>query len=309
MTISHHPFRFGVSMFSFQGPPPHLIQDWRTLARKAEDLGYATMLLPDHLPLLPAPVPALMAAADATTTLRVGSFVFNNMLRHPAVLASELATLDALSHGRVELGLGAGNPIPGEFEALGLTNDRPGVRVRKLEETIQIIKGFFSNEPFTYSGEYYSVKDLTGSPTTVQRPHPPLFLAAGQERMLTLAAHEADIVAVQPLFRADAQGRPDPRMFTAEAMDEQIARLRNLAGERFSSLELNSQIRSLTITNGSSQETSATAGNSLSSFTGSVKQICEQLYANRERFGFSYIVVTMDHMETLAPVVAQLAGK
>jgi probable F420-dependent oxidoreductase len=305
MTATHRAFRFGV-VFGLRDP--QTLQDWRSLARKAEDLGYSTILLPDHPPVLAAPIPALMAAADATTTLRVGTYVFNNMLRNPAVLASDVATLDVFSNGRVELGLGAGNPFEGEFEALGLTNDTPGVRVRKLEEAVQVIKGYFSHEPFTFSGQHYTIKELTGFPAALQRPHPPIHLAAGQERMLTLAAHHADIITVQPRFRPG-----EPRLaVTAEGMDHQIARLRELAGERFSSLELSTQIRNLTITNGSAQESTDDGQQNsgfFSSIVGSVEQICERLYANRERFGFSYIVVMADNLEAFAPVVAHLAGK
>ena len=304
MTVTHRAFRFGVS-FGLQNT--QTLQNWRDLARKTEDLGFATLLLLDH-PTLAAPIPALMTAADATTTLRVGTYFSNNMLRHPAVLANEIATLDVFSNGRVELGLGAGNPFPGEFEAIGLTNDAPGVRVRKLEEAVQVIKDFFSHEPFTFSGKYYTINELTGSPATLQRPHPPIHLAAGQERMLTLAARHADIITVQPPVRADEAHLP----VTLEAMDRQIARLRELAGERFSSLELSTQMRNLTITSGSEQKSTSDGQQGPQNFgsvAGSVEQICEQLYAYRERFGFSYFVLRADNMEALAPIVTRLAGK
>jgi probable F420-dependent oxidoreductase len=303
MTVTHRTFRFGTG---FELRNPQTLQNWRDLARKTEDLGFATLLLLDH-PMLAAVFPMLVAAADATTTLHVGTYFSNNTLRHPAVLANEIATLDVLSNGRVELGLGAGNPFPGEFEAFGLTNDAPGVKVRKLEEAVQVIKGFFSHEPFTFSGQYYSINELTGFPATIQRPHPPIHMAAGQERTLTLAAHHADIITVQPPVRASEAHLP----VTLEAMDRQIARLRELAGDRFSSLELCTQIR-ITITSGSAQESPSDGKprpENFGSVTGSVEQICEQLYAYRERFGFSYFVLRSDNMEALAPIVTRLTGK
>jgi probable F420-dependent oxidoreductase len=304
MTATHHAFRFGV-VFSLNNA--QILQDWRNTARRVEDLGYGTLLIPDHPPVWAAPIPAMMVAAEATTTLRVGTYVFDNMLRNPAVLASDIATLDTFSNGRVEIGLGAGNPFGNEFEALGLTNDTPGVRVRKLEESVQIIKGFFSREPFSFTGQHYTAKGLIGFPTGVQRPHPPIHLAAGQKRMLTLAAHHADIITVQPSFRAVEPGQPTP----LEALDSQIAFLRELAGERFPSIELSTQIRNLTITSSPAQASDDAQQDTraFGSVVGTVEQICEQIIARRERFGFSYIAVMEDNMETFAPIVARLAGK
>lgn len=303
MTTPHRAFRFGVAV-GLRGDETLL--NWRDLARKAEDLGYSTVLLPDHPPVLASPIAAMMAAADATTTLRVGTYVFDNMLRNPAVLASDIATIDVLSNGRVEIGLGAGNPFEGEFEALGLTFDKPGVRVGKLEEAIQVFKGFFSQEAFNFSGRYYSAQNLIGFPAPVQRPHPPIHLAAGQERMLTLAARHADIITIQPSYRVT-----DLRQaITVEAMESQVARLRELAGERFSAIELSTQIRNLTITDGSSQPTEEPQRTwGFGSATGTIEEICEQIYANRERFGFSYITVMADKLDTFAPIVERLAGK
>ncbi|MEO5953821.1 MAG: TIGR03621 family F420-dependent LLM class oxidoreductase, partial [Chloroflexia bacterium] len=183
-------FRFGVVSASTESR-----KDWVELARKAEDLGYSTFLLPDHFVNPLAAVPALSVAAAATTTLRVGSFVFDNDFRHPAMLAKEAATLDLLSDGRFEIGIGAGWHGP-EYEQTGIPFDPPGVRVGRLEEAVAIIKKFFTGEPVTFAGNHYTINGLVGLPTSVQRPHPPIFLAGGGKRVLSLAGREADIVGL-----------------------------------------------------------------------------------------------------------------
>lgn len=191
--MSYRPFRFGV-LCEQMGTR----QAWVDLASQIEDTGYATMLIRDHVIAEPfgdqfAPLIALMAAADATTVLRVGTLVLNNDYRHPVQLAREAATLDVLSQGRLELGLGAGWARH-EYEQAGLPFDPLGARVSRLQETLQVLKGLWSNEPLTFSGSSYRTEHLQGFPRPVQRPHPPLLLGAGGRRMLELAAREADIV-------------------------------------------------------------------------------------------------------------------
>ncbi|HKB46999.1 MAG TPA: TIGR03621 family F420-dependent LLM class oxidoreductase, partial [Ktedonobacterales bacterium] len=190
-----HPFRFGVI-----GEHLSSAEAWSTTARQAEQLGYSTLFIRDHFIPDPfgdqfAPMIALMAAADATKTLRVGSLVLDNDYRHPVILAKEAATLDVLSNGRFELGLGAGWAKT-EYQQAGLSFDAPGVRVGRLEEAVQVIKGLFADEPLTFSGTYYRIDQLNGYPKAIQQPHPPILIGASGKRMLAIAAREANSIGI-----------------------------------------------------------------------------------------------------------------
>jgi probable F420-dependent oxidoreductase len=188
-------FRFGVVAMQ-----PRSRQEWAEHARKVEALGYATLLMADHFGDLLAPFPALVAAADVTTTLRLGTLVICNDFRHPAVLAQEAATLDLLSDGRVELGLGAGW-LRAEYERTGILFEPGPVRVARLEESVRIVKGLLAGETVTFAGQHYTVTDLPGLPRPVQQPHPPLLVAGGGRRILTLAAREAGWTKPTPCRR------------------------------------------------------------------------------------------------------------
>jgi probable F420-dependent oxidoreductase len=194
-------FRFGVQ--EHRAPSA---KAWKEKAREVESLGYATLYLPDHFTDQVGPIAALMAAADATTTLRVGSLVFDNDYRHPVVLAKEAATLDLLSEGRLDLGLGAGW-MASDYEQAGIPFDSAGTRISRMEEALTIIKGLFTGEPFTFAGEHYRLTSMEGSPRPVQRPHPPILLGGGGRRMLRIAAREADIVNVNFDLREGAVNR------------------------------------------------------------------------------------------------------
>ena len=174
--MKKRPYRFGVAT---EGAPSR--EKWAAKARKAEELGYSTFLVPDHFVNEFLPMVALMSAADATSTLRLGSFVFDNDFRHPALLAKEAATLDLLSGGRLELGIGAGWHRP-EYDQVGLSFDSAGVRISRLQEALQIIKAFFVEESVTFTGKYYTVTDLKGTPKPVQHPHPPFFMGGGGKK-------------------------------------------------------------------------------------------------------------------------------
>ena len=187
----YRPFRFGVTAAY---APSHTA--WITTARRAEELGYATLLLPDRTTVGSlAPIPALAVAAQATTSLRVGSYVFCNEYRHPVLLAREAATLDLLSNGRFELGLGAGvGPV--EFQQMGIPFANAGTRVGHLEESLQLLKQLFTEETVNFSGKYYTITELKGNIRPVQQPHLPILVASSGERMLKLAAREANIIAI-----------------------------------------------------------------------------------------------------------------
>src|SRR5947209_11591382 len=214
MFLMKKTFRFGVVT---GGHPSR--SAWIALAQRVEELGYSSLLLPDVLGTPLATITALAVAATATTTLRVGSYVCVNDYRHPALLAREIATLDQLSDGRVELGLGAGN-WPHEYQQLGMPFDQAGTRVSRFAEGLSIIKEFFTAETVNFSGNYYTIVELRSLPRPMQRPHPPILIGSSGRRMLTLAAREADIILPTP------------------PTEEKIGWIREAAGELFDHLEL-----------------------------------------------------------------------
>jgi probable F420-dependent oxidoreductase len=293
----------------------------REIARKVEELGYSTLLLPDHLGDQLSPVPALIAAAGATSTLRVGSLVFDNDFRHPVMLAKEAATLDVLCDGRLELGVGAGWMRP-EYERAGIPFDRARVRIARMEETILIIKGLFADGPVDFTGQHYTISGLEGFPKPVQRPHPPLHIGGGGKLLLSVAAREADIIGFLPRARPDGQGQ-DILDGTAEALEQKISWVREEAGARFADLELGILVAQVFTTQDREQMAQLLAstlarGVEVSTdvilqapylLIGTIEQMCEDLLARRERYGISYISVFEQSLETLAPVVARLANR
>lgn len=314
-----HPFRFGLQA----GAPPHgwaapgASGAWRDLARKVEDLGYSTLTVPDHLDDQLHPSVALMAAADATTTLRLGTLVYCNDYRHPVVLAKEAATLDLLSDGRLELGLGAGW-MTTDYEAAGIRLDRPGVRIDRLAEAITVVKGLLADEPLTFAGRHYAITELNGTPKPVQRPHPPIAIGGGGRRILTLAAHEADIIGLNISLTAgqiDASAGPTA---TAESTHEKVRWIRDAAGSRFDGIELQVRVHLAAVTDDvpalaevmgpAFGLTPQQAIDSPHALAGTENQIVEMLQQRREQFGISYIGFGADALDAMAPVVARLAG-
>src|ERR1700719_2164953 len=196
-SLNIKPFRFGVNVRSAESRA-----EWQAKARKIEALGYQILNLPDHLTDLVSPLPALVSAAEATTTIRVGTNVLNNDLRHPVLVAREAAAVDLLTDGRFELGLGAGS-IQSEYDQVGLDFDRGAVRVDRLTEAVTVIKGLLRGEQVTFAGQHYRVTGHTIAPLPVQKPHPPMLIGGNGTRLLTLAAREADIVGLSGVtFRA-----------------------------------------------------------------------------------------------------------
>ena len=307
------PFRFGVITESTSSR-----EQWVALVRKAEDLGYSTFLLADHFVNEFPPLVALMAAADATKTLRVGSFVFDNDFRHPALLAKEIATLDLLSDGRFELGIGAGWHRP-EYDQVGLSFESAGIRISRLEEAVQIIKQFFTKDAVNFAGKHYKVTGLQAFPKPVQRPYLPIFIGGGGKRMLSLAGREADIIGIH--IKVNDDGTVDPWERSEAAIAQKVEWVRQAAGERFPSLELNMLISAIIITEDRQQavqqyirekgRVGVTAEQLLANpyfLIGNVEQITEHLQRLREVFGISYFVVGPEYMEVFAPVVGRLAG-
>lgn len=290
-----HPFRFGIVNSSAQSGA-----EWIARARRAEELGYSTMLMVDRLLTPLAPLTALAMAAGATTTLRVGSHVFCNDYRHPALLAKEAATLDFLSGGRFELALGSGVGET-DFQQLGLSFDSAGTRVSRLEEALSIIKPLLSGETVSVAGKYYTVTTIKGLPRPVQQPHPPIFLAASGKRMLAIAAREADIIAITAYVKTS--GAPED-----VSLEQKIAWVREAAGERFAQIEFAHTVYYLTITD-SPVEATPLAGWSIPQKPMSTEQASAYLQEQRQLYGFSYIQIADNQMENFAPVVARLAGK
>ncbi|MDQ2714648.1 MAG: TIGR03621 family F420-dependent LLM class oxidoreductase [Chloroflexota bacterium] len=277
---------------------------WVSIARRAEELGYATLLMPDRTTAgTLAPMPALAVASAVTSSLRVGSYVFCNGYRHPVLLAREAATLDLLSNGRFELGLGTGVSSV-EFEQMGMPFASAGARIGQLEETIQVIKQLFTEEEaVNFSGKYYTVTEMKGNIKPVQKPHIPILVAGAGERMLRLAAREADIIAIGS--KISARGA-DP---TDASLEQKIAWIKEAAGQRFAELELSQTIFDLEITDSGTPLFPQAGGWSMPKRPLSTEQAVAHLLEERERYGFSYLHVSTQQMENFAPLLARLAGK
>lgn len=299
--MTQRPFRFGVvAAFVRTG------DEWAEKARRIEGLGYATLVIPDNIAHTLAPFPALAWAAAATRTLRVGAYVFANDYRNPVMLAKEAASLDLLTGGRFELGIGAGRPTATSDNAmLGIPFDAGGVRVARLAESLALIKPLLTGDEVSATGPHYAAADARISPGPVQRPRPPLLVAGSGKRLLTLAAREADIVAL---------GVP-PTEGEVGVM-EKVGWLRAAAGERFEQLEINLNLMAVggRMPRWIAAQFGANAGalarsDAIPVLAGTTDEMCDRLLARRERFGISYIMVSDELMEALAPVVERLAGR
>ena len=318
--MTEQRFRFGIVGESIRSPKELVEQ-----ARRAEDLGYATLLLRDHFVGEPfgdqlAPMVALTAAAVATSTLRVGTLVLDNDYRHPVMLAKEAATLDAISDGRLELGIGAGW-LRDEYLSAGMSFDPGGVRVNRLEESIQVVKGLLSGSAVTFAGEHYSVSDLTTFPRPVQRPHPPLLVGAGSKRMLGIAGREADVVGILPRALSNGTISEDPSERTPEATAQKVEWIRDGAGDRFDQVELSMMISPVLADDhhNAAERFAAQRGwrglgadhvlQMPSVFVGPLDRVVDVMQARRDEYGFSYYVVSDRAIETFAPVVDRLSGR
>src|SRR5579872_5352626 len=267
---------------------------WIALALRVEELGYSSLLLPDVLGTPLATLTALAVAATATTKLRIGSYVIVNDYRNPALLAREIATLDLLSDGRVELGLGAGN-WSHEYQQLGIPFDKPGTRVSRFAEGLSIIKQFFTAETVNFSGQYYTTTALRPLPRPVQQPHPPILIGSSGRRMLTIAAREADIILPIATQRADIK--------------ERIGWIREAAGERFEHLELGKAAFGIELTDGPVAAAPSFPGMPVESRPMTTQQAVEHLLEQRDHLGISYIQIQERQLENFTPILAHLNGK
>lgn len=308
-----HPrtFRFGVQA---RGIGPR--QEWLDTVRRVEDNGYSTFLVLDHFVRGLDPIAALGAAAVATTSLRLGSMVFDNDFRHPAVLAKAAATIDVLSGGRFELGLGAGW-LREEYQQTGIPFDPPGVRIDRMIEAVHFLKRAFVEDEVTFSGEHYSATNLVMQPKVVQQPYPPILIGGGSKRILTVAGQEADIVGLTT--RALPDGSKDTKDMTAAATRRKVEWVREAAGRRFDDIELTIMVSNVVVT-----EDRVAAADRLAVdmhvcpeevlaspqvLIGTIDEMVEDLRGRREELDLSYFVILEGDMEKLAPVVARLAGQ
>ena len=308
----HRGFRFGV-----QVSKETTTKGWAELARRTEAAGYEVLTMPDHFTDQLAPIPALMAAASATTTLRVGALVFDNDYKHPVILAKELATIDLLSEGRLEIGLGAGWMLS-DYEEAGIPYDSPKVRIDRFIEGVAVIRGAMADGSFSFSGDHYTITNYNGQPKPVQA-RPPLLIGGGGKRVLSYAAREADIIGINGTMTAGVVGPEALSTMTAESVDEKVAIVAAAGAHRINDIEMNIRTFFVKVTN----DRAATVDGISSMFgvskdmidaspfalIGSVEECIEQLLERRERWGFSYTIVGAENIDECAPIVAALRGK
>ena len=300
-----HKFRFAVLNTG------NSLDEWQAFARKAEDLGFSTLVVQDHFAPQLAPLPALVAAGAVTSRIRLGTIVLDNDFRHPAALAKEAATVDVLTGGRLELGVGAGWMMA-DYEKTGLVFGPPAERLERLRETVKIVKAFFTEDSVTFEGKHYKIAGLDSHPKPAQKPHPPIMIGGRQKRMLSFAAREADIVSISMLDRR-VPGEPPPPSFS-----EKVGWVRAAAGPFFESIEIHANGSNITVTDDARGALAALsdrlkitpeeAVESPANLVGSVDAIAEKMHEWREKCGLSYLAVNVRVMDAVAPLVAKLTG-
>lgn len=320
------PFRFGLQSYA-----PETAEQWRTLARRAETIGFSTLSVADHVigpgPALRAThhpvqtvaaIPAMAVAAEATERIRIGARVLCVDYRHPVMLAKELATLDFFSGGRLEMGLGAGW-LANEYEAMGVPFEPAGVRLDRLEETIELLRASFGDGELDQRGDHVHAVGFEAVPKPVQRPMPPLMIGGGSRRVLGIAGREADIVSLNFDNSSGKLGADGVGSSTAELTDQKIAWIRDAAGDRFDALELEIGAYFTVVTDGAADEVVARMAGAFGldpatfvehphALIGSVDAICDRLLERRERYGISYVTFGAAAMESVAPIVTRLSG-
>ncbi|MEZ4660391.1 MAG: TIGR03621 family F420-dependent LLM class oxidoreductase [Caldilineaceae bacterium] len=318
MTVSRN-FRFGTAIQASSR------FDLIDQIRRVEQLGYDAVTVNDHVSMPRwGPISMLAAVAALSSSLSLSSTVFGNDFRHPALLANEAATIDLISDGRLELGIGTGWWEP-DYAQAGIPFEAPGTRVSRLIEAIHVMKGLFSDEPCTFSGKHYTIRNLNGMPKPIQRPHPRILIGGGGKRMLSLAAREANIVSINPTTK---DGTMDFQTYSPDAFDQKVEWIRQAAGTRFDELELHSMLFGVIITDDQQQAAdswirqvesmvNAPIGLSVEDvlaspyiLMGTVDQMVAKLEFCRDKYGVSYFTTaSMISMDILGPVIAQIKGK
>ena len=305
-------FRFAVDLHR-----PLAGRSWPDSVREVEALGYSTMFVPDHFDEGVGPIAALATAAAITTTLNVGPLVFDCDFRHPAVLARELATIDLLSEGRLEVGLGAGWKTL-DYTRSGIPMDAPRVRVDRMIEHTQVLRGLFAGGSFSFAGEHYTITDLDGTPTPHRSGGPPILIGGGGRRVLRFAGSVADIVGVNASIHSGEIDTAAAQDALPERIDEKVAWVREGAGDRFDDLELNAWLAVAEVTDVAAEVAEqlavvfatdpASVLDSPLTLVGSASEIVVRLLERRDRWGYSYTVIPGDKARDFAPIVAELTG-
>jgi probable F420-dependent oxidoreductase len=310
-----HPrrFRFGVQLNqAFDGC------SWTESVRELEALGYSTLFVPDHVDSGMGPLTAMAAAVTATTTLKVAPLVLDCDFRHPGIVSRELATIDLLSEGRIEVGLGAGWKRV-DYTQTGIPMDRPGIRVDRMIEHAKVLRALWSGAPVDFSGEHYEITGLVGSPAPHTPGGPPVIIGGGAPRVLRFAGEFADIVGVNPSIHSGEIDTDAARDAQADRIDQKLEWVREGAGDRFDDLELNAWVAAAEFTDdpvGFADQVAPLFGaadgeellSSPMTLIGNVASLIDELNRRRDRWGYSYIVVPGDHARAFAPLVAALAG-
>lgn len=308
--VADRAFRFGTGDVSAASR-----EQLFSLSRKVEDLGYNVYFASDHFtPTLAASL-ALLAVAEATQKLRICSYVYDNDFRHPALLAKEAATLDLLSTGRFDFGIGAGW-LGSDYAMTGIQFDPPNVRASKLIESVEIVKRLLSGEKVTFAGSFYNLTEMEPFPPPLQTPHPPILIGGAGKRVLSLAAREANIVSLVPRSKDGAIDLSDSSL---AATARRIQWIRESAGERFDALELNTLVFRVIVTDHRQQAVDQLARewsvpieyiqDTIHFLIGSIEQITEDIQRWREQFGISYVTIFPEDIDTFAPVVGRLSGR
>ncbi len=322
--MNKHKFRFSWQAFEAESA-----KDWQEKAKKAEDSGFSAFHLADHY-LGPGPaldaashpvqniaaVPAIMAAASATNSIKVGCRVFCTSYRPAGVLAKEAMTIDFLTEGRLELGLGAGW-VTSEYEALGIPFDPPGKRITRLEETIAVVKAHMKGEDLNFNGDQVKASGYQGLPASPSGKVP-LMIGGGAPRILGIAGREADIVSIN-YNNSSGHLAGSRETDTAEATLKKSEWIKEGAGNRFDDIELEIGAY-LTIVTDNQTETANSFTDMLGmsveevlsfphALIGSVDYICEELEKRRELFGITYISFPDSAAESAIPIVEKLSGK
>jgi len=310
--MSSHPFRFAVDLQRpFEG------STWTDTVREVEALGYSSMFVPDHFDEGLGPIAAMATAAAVTTTLRVGSLVFDCDFRHPAVLARELATIDQLSGGRLEVGVGAGWKTL-DYRRSGIPMDPPGVRVDRMIEYVTVLKGLFAPGPFSFEGDHFTITELDGTPAPAQPGGPPILVGGGARRVLRFAGGHADIVGVNASIHSGEKDSAAAMDASPERIDQKVQWVREGAGTRFDDVELQAWLAVAEITDDAAAAAEflaaafgVPAADALASplvLVGAAGEVRERLAERRERWGYSYHAIPGDRAREFGPVVADLTG-
>jgi probable F420-dependent oxidoreductase len=314
-----HPFRFGVQLSSLPA------SGWADRLRRIEALGFSSVFWPDHFGDQWEPVAALAAAAAVTQRLNVGALVYGVDYRHPVVLAKAAATIQLLSGGRHEFGLGAGW-MQTDYDEAGLRYDRPGLRIERLDEALQIVRSLWSQDKTSFAGKHYRVKDVARAVALGGLAAPKILVGGGGKRVLGVAGRHADIVGINPSL---PEGRVTPQTVADLAparVREKVAWVREAAaaaGRDPATIELNSLVFVTAILDDPKPLREMIAKNTGMSvddvagcpafLTGSSAEIRDRLSQRREETGISYVVIQgakFDGVERFAEeVVSPLAGR